>query len=65
MYTVGRVVADLIVYLVASRLRERLPTLLVVDDEEVIRMKIGKALKDYNVIESSQRRGGNAQASGA
>ena len=37
--------------LVASRLRARLPTLLVVDDEEAIRMTIGKVLKDYNVIQ--------------
>ena len=38
---------------VAARLRERLPTILIVDDEESIRMTIGKALRDYNVIEAA------------
>ncbi len=38
---------------VAARLRERLPTILIVDDEESIRITIGKALRDYNVIEAA------------
>lgn len=38
---------------VAARLRQRLPTILIVDGEESIRMVISKALRDYNVIEAA------------
>jgi YesN/AraC family two-component response regulator len=48
----GLPIADAVTQ-VAARLRQRLPTILIVDDEESIRVTISRALKDYNVIEAA------------